>query len=75
MQRLRERIDDRQLYVAVVGEFNAGKSTFINALLCHPDPGAKQRSAQRNDGEAMYAVRLRRQCAVAHSVRLTKRSD
>ena len=32
-RRLRDRIRDPSLYVAIVGEFNAGKSSFINALL------------------------------------------
>lgn len=33
IQRIRSRQSDPNLYLAVVGEFNAGKSTFINALL------------------------------------------
>jgi GTP-binding protein EngB required for normal cell division len=33
VKRVRDRIDDPRLYLAIVGEFNAGKSTFINALL------------------------------------------
>ncbi len=32
-QRIRSRQSDPNMYLAVVGEFNAGKSTFINALL------------------------------------------
>jgi tRNA U34 5-carboxymethylaminomethyl modifying GTPase MnmE/TrmE len=31
--RLRRRLVDRNLYIAVLGEFNSGKSTFINTLL------------------------------------------
>ena len=33
VQRIRDRLADPRLYLAVVGEFNAGKSTFINALI------------------------------------------
>src|SRR5581483_5615820 len=32
-QRIHSRQSDPNMYLAVVGEFNAGKSTFINALL------------------------------------------
>jgi GTPase Era involved in 16S rRNA processing len=31
--RIRNRLLDKQLYLAVIGEFSSGKSTFINALL------------------------------------------
>jgi tRNA U34 5-carboxymethylaminomethyl modifying GTPase MnmE/TrmE len=34
--KIRRRISDRNLYIAVVGEFNSGKSTFINTLLRDP---------------------------------------
>nr|WP_239375977.1 dynamin family protein [Frankia sp. Cj5] len=33
--RLRRRLRDRNLYIAVLGEFNSGKSTFINTLIRH----------------------------------------
>ena len=33
LQQIQRRREDPNLYVAVVGEFNCGKSTFINALL------------------------------------------
>jgi GTPase Era involved in 16S rRNA processing len=33
LRQIQRRRDDPNLYVAVVGEFNSGKSTFINALL------------------------------------------
>ncbi|MGC4054462.1 MAG: dynamin family protein [Paludibaculum sp.] len=33
LDRLEERTRRRDLYLAVIGEFNSGKSTFINALL------------------------------------------
>lgn len=33
---IKHRTCDRSLYMAVVGEFNSGKSTFINALLADP---------------------------------------
>lgn len=33
LELLQRRRNDRNLYIAVVGEFNSGKSTFINALL------------------------------------------
>src|SRR5690349_24995792 len=32
-ERVRKRLRDPALYLAVVGEFNSGKSTFINMLL------------------------------------------
>lgn len=33
MERIRQRLNDPNLYLAVIGEFSSGKSTFINALL------------------------------------------
>ena len=33
IDRIRQRQQDPKLYLAVVGEFSSGKSTFINALL------------------------------------------
>lgn len=33
IKRIRQRYNDPNLYLAVVGEFSSGKSTFINALL------------------------------------------
>jgi GTPase SAR1 family protein len=33
MKRIRKRCADPNLYLAVIGEFSSGKSTFINALL------------------------------------------
>jgi len=33
VDRIRQRQQDPKLYLAVVGEFSSGKSTFINALL------------------------------------------
>ncbi|WP_322768269.1 dynamin family protein [Frankia sp. Cr1] len=33
--RLRRRLADHNLYIAVLGEFNSGKSTFINTVLRH----------------------------------------
>ena len=33
VQRARQRLTDERYYLAVVGEFSAGKSTFINAVL------------------------------------------
>ena len=33
LDNLRSKIGDKRLYLAVVGEFSSGKSTFINALL------------------------------------------
>ena len=33
LNSLSNKLDDSKLYLAVVGEFNAGKSTYINALL------------------------------------------
>lgn len=33
LEQVKQRLQDRATYVAVVGEFSAGKSTFINALL------------------------------------------
>lgn len=36
VQRVRQRRDDPCLYLAVVGEFSAGKSTFIDAVLRDP---------------------------------------
>lgn len=36
INRIRERAADPNLYLAVIGEFSGGKSTFINALLGEP---------------------------------------
>lgn len=33
IERCRSKMDDEKLYLALVGEFSSGKSTFINALL------------------------------------------
>lgn len=33
IQRIQQRKNDPNLYLAVIGEFSSGKSTFINALL------------------------------------------
>lgn len=33
IQKIQERVQDPSLYLAVVGEFSSGKSTFINALI------------------------------------------
>ena len=33
IQKIESRAADKQLYLAVVGEFSVGKSSFINALL------------------------------------------
>ena len=33
IERCRSKMDDGKLYLALVGEFSSGKSTFINALL------------------------------------------
>jgi GTPase SAR1 family protein len=33
IELIRQRCEDRHMYLAVIGEFNSGKSTFINALL------------------------------------------
>src|SRR5262245_16459731 len=33
LQMVRERVEDKDLYIAVVGGASTGKSTFINALL------------------------------------------
>lgn len=33
IERIKKRCSDRNLYLAVIGEFSSGKSTFINALL------------------------------------------
>ena len=33
IDNLQEKAEDKSLYLAVVGEFSSGKSTFINALL------------------------------------------
>jgi dynamin family protein len=34
--RIRQRAEDPNVYLAVVGEFSAGKSSFINAVMRHP---------------------------------------
>lgn len=36
LQEINERIQDPRLYLGIIGEFNSGKSSFINALLRSP---------------------------------------
>ena len=33
IERIKKRCSDKNFYLAVIGEFSSGKSTFINALL------------------------------------------
>lgn len=58
IEQIEQRSQDKQFYLAIVGEWNSGKSTFINALLRQPLLATSSKPTTAVNTQIRYGKRL-----------------